>query len=200
MPDFGNTSAPRDFGELIPKGTVAPVQLRIKRGGHGEGGLLTATSTEKGDSAYLHVEATILDGAHKGRKLWGRYTVEGANHASAIGPSYDLLGSLLRSARNLTMADRSPEALAKLNAGFKTFDGLCCVVRVGVEKGKLKSDGSGESWPDKNTIASGVCRGDAGWPGPIEQKPLDDDLSPVMGGAPPAPPTSGSVQRPSWAQ
>ena len=85
MPNFSNTSAPRDFSDLIPKGTVAPMYARIKRGGYGDHGLLTLASTEKGQSAYLHLEITIADGSHKGRKFWTRLTVEGANHSAAPG-------------------------------------------------------------------------------------------------------------------
>ena len=84
MPNFSNTSAPRDFSDLIPKGTVAPMYARIKRGGYGDHGLLTLASTEKGQSAYLHLEITIADGSHKGRKFWTRLTVEGAKTAREL--------------------------------------------------------------------------------------------------------------------
>jgi hypothetical protein len=75
--DLSKTSTPRDFGALMPGGTVAPMQVHIKSGGYGESGLLTPAETAKGRSAYLHLEFIITAGPHKDRKLWTRSTVEG---------------------------------------------------------------------------------------------------------------------------
>ena len=200
MPNFSNTSAPRDFSDLIPKGTVAPMYARIKRGGYGDHGLLTLASTEKGQSAYLHLEITIADGSHKGRKFWTRLTVEGANHSAAIANSRDLLGSILRSGHNLSSTDVSPEALRKLdNVSYENFHGWHFIGKVGVERGKSKDDGSGEKWPDKNTLLSGVTKDMPGWPGPVEQGPLPDGgASPSAPPFPPVPPAP--IARPPWAQ
>jgi hypothetical protein len=204
MPNFSNTSAPRDFSDLIPKGTVAPMYVRTKRGGHGDRGLLTSASTEKGQSAYLHIEITITDGPYKGCRLWTRLTVEGANHSAAIANSHDLLGSILRSGHNLPSTDMRPEALAKLNdVSYEIFDGWRFIGKVGVERGKVKNDGSGEKWADKNILVAGVTKDMPVWPGPVEQGPLTDGpdrgLSPVAPGPnPPVPPSS--IARPSWAK
>jgi hypothetical protein len=194
MPDFSNASMPKEFGELIPRGTIAPMFARIKRGAYGEAGLLTPASTEKGRSAYLHLEVTLTGGDHKGRKLWTRLTVEGDNHAAAITNSFDLLGSILRSAFNLAMNDASPEAQTKLNAGFEVFDGLHFYGKIGVERGKLTNDGSGERWPDKNTLIAGVTKDMSGWPGPIAQ-----DVG-FTAGPSPATASASSVPPPSWAK
>jgi hypothetical protein len=200
MPNFSNTSAPRDFNDLIPKGTVAPMYLRIKRGGYGDGGLLTSTTTNKGRSAYLDTEITIISGPYKGRKLWIRLTVEGENHAAAIANSHDLLGSVLRSGHNLSSTETNPEALGKLdNVPYGNFDGWHFNGKVGVEKGKPKDDGSGEKWPDKNTLASGVTKDMPGWPGPVEQSPLPDSgVAPVTLRATP-PVSPAPIVPPPWA-
>ena len=195
MPDFSNASMPKEFGELIRKGVIAPMFARIKRGAYGEAGLLTPASTEKGRSAYLHLEVTLTGGDHKGGNLSIRLTVEGDNHAAAIANSFDLLGSILRSAFNLAMSDTSPEAQAKLNAGFEVFDGLHFYGKIGVERGKLTNDGSGERWPDKNTLTTGVTKDMSGWPGPIAQEVgFTAGPSPATPSAPPA-----SRPRPSWS-
>jgi hypothetical protein len=201
MPNFSNTSTPRGFGDLIPKGTIAPMNARIKRGGYGDGGLLTSTTTYKGRSAYLDIEITLTDDPYKGRKLWTRLTVEGENHHAAAANSRDLLGSVLRSGHNLSSTDMSPEALGKLdNVSYETFDGWRFTGKIGVERGKLKDDGSGEKWPDKNILVSGVTKDMPGWPGPVEQGPAPDrDPSPATPASTPVVPAA-SIPRPSWAQ
>ena len=194
MPDFSNASMPKEFGKLIPKGVIAPMFARIKRGACGDAGLLTSARTEKGRSAHLHLEVTLTGGDHKGGNLSIRLTVEGDNHAAAIANSFDLLGSILRSAFNLTMSDTSPEAQTKLNAGFEVFDGLHFYGKIGVERGKLTNDGSGERWPDKNTLTTGVTKDMPGWPGPIAQ-----DVG-FTAGPSPTTASASSVPPPSWAR
>jgi hypothetical protein len=201
MPNFSQTSKPRDFTDLIPKGAVAPMVARVKRGGHGDGGWLTLAETDLGQSAYLHLEITLTAGAHKPGKLWLRSTVEGDNHATAIAISFDLLGSVLRSAFNLSSSDQGAEAMAKLNVGYGTFDGLRFIGKVGIERGKLKSDGApGERWPDKNTLVCGVTRDQAEWKpwGPVEQSTLPDNSPTSSASASSAPSTP--MARPGWAQ
>jgi hypothetical protein len=194
MPDFSNASIPKEFGELIPKGTIAPMFARIKRGAYGEAGLLTPASTEKGRSAYLHLEVTLTGGDHKGRKLWTRLTVEGDNHAAAIERSFDLLGSMLRSAFNLAMSDASPETQGKLNVGFEVFDALHFYGKIGVDRGKLSNDGSGGRWPDQNTLIAGVTKDMPGWPGPVAQDVgFPAEPAPAIASGP-------SVPTPSWAK
>jgi hypothetical protein len=63
--ELSKTSTPFDPGTLIPSGTTAPMQVFIKPGGYGECGLLTAAETQKGKSAYLHLEFVITGGPTK---------------------------------------------------------------------------------------------------------------------------------------
>jgi hypothetical protein len=117
--DFTKGQTPREFDDApIPKGVVAPMQARVKRGNCGDGGWLTPAATEKGKSAYLHLEITVTDGPYKGRKLWPRPTVEGdgEGHAEAAERSLNLLTSVLRSGHNLSSKDDSDDARAKLRA------------------------------------------------------------------------------------
>jgi hypothetical protein len=74
------------------------------------------------------------------------------------------------------------------------------MVKLGIEKGKPKIDGSnkptGESWPDRNNIIAVITKGMADWKA-IEQPPPFD-------GAPQAGNSSGGaaaavVPRPDWA-
>jgi hypothetical protein len=200
--DLSKTSTPRDFGALMPSGTTAPMQVRIKPGGHGEAGLLTPAETEKGRSAYLHLEYVITAGPHKDRKIWGRSTVEGDNHAAAIEITQDLLGSLARSAFNFGMKDTGAEVEAKLkNFDLCMLDGLRFIGRIGVERGKMDSS-SGERWPDKNTVVAGVTRDQKEW---SQWGPVTQDLNDGLAGAMTSPSTSSSspssaVETPPWAE
>jgi hypothetical protein len=195
--DLSKTSTPRDFGALIPAGTTAPIQAHIKPGGHGDGGLLTSAETEKGRSAYLHLEFVITAGPHKDRKIWNRSTVEGDNHAIAIGITQDLLGSVARSAFNFSMKDEGSEVEAKLkNFDYSTLDGLRFIGKVGIERGKMEGN-SGERWPDKNTLFTGVTKDMKEWPqwGAVVQ-----DLNDGVPGAMASPSASPSVEPPPWAE
>jgi hypothetical protein len=197
--DLSKTSTPRDFGALIPGGTVAPMQVRIKPGGHGEAGLLTPAETEKGRSAYLHLEYVITAGPHKDRKIWGRSTVEGDNHAAAIEITQDLLGSLARSAFNFGMKDTGGEVEAKLkNFDLRMLDGLRFIGKIGVERGKMDSS-SGDRWPDKNTVVAGVTKDMKEWAqwGAVVQDP-DDGLEGAMTPGGPAP-SGPKMDPPPWA-
>jgi hypothetical protein len=198
--DLSKTSTPRDFGALMPGGTVAPMQVHIKSGGYGESGLLTPAETAKGRSAYLHLEFIITAGPHKDRKLWTRSTVEGDNHATAIEITSDLLGSLARSAFNFSAKDTGAEVEAKLkDFDLRMFDGLGVIGKIGVERGKLDVD-SGERWPDKNTIVAGVTKDMKEWAqwGPVVQDGPNDSLAGAMAS------TSASstppVETPPWAE
>lgn len=200
--DLSKTSTPRDFGALIPAGAIAPMQIYIKPGGHGEGGLLTPAETEKGRSAYLHLEFNITAGPHKDRKIWTRSTVEGDNHAAAIQITSDFLGSLARSAFNFSMKDESPEVVTKLqNFDLQTLDGLRVIGKVGVERGKLDGSGSGDRWPDKNTLVTGVTKDmtkEWGPWGPVVQD-LDDGLPKTMT-TPASQGSPSSIEPPPWGE
>jgi hypothetical protein len=193
--DISKTSRPLNFGALIPAGTVAPMQVRIKPGNYGDGGLLTLADTGKGRSAYLHLEFVVTAGPHKDRKIWRRSTVEGDNHAAAAEITRDFLGSLARSAYNFAEKDQGAEVDAKLKSfDLHSLDGLRVIGKIGVERGKL--DEAGERWPDKNTVVAGVTKDMKEWAqwGPVAQDP-NDSIAGVMA----SPSTAAPIDPPPWA-
>jgi hypothetical protein len=192
--DLSKTSTPRDFGAVIPAETVVPMQIRIKPGGHGENGLLTAADTDKGRSAYLHLEFIITAGAYKDRKIWTRSTVEGDNHATAIEITSDFLGSLARSAYNFSAKDEGPEVEAKLkDFDLYMFDGLRVIGKVGVERGK--TDKAGEKWPDKNSVVAGITKDRKEW---AKWGPVVQDLNDNIAGAMASPTAPSPIDPPPW--
>jgi hypothetical protein len=197
--DLSKTSTPFDPGALIPSGTTAPMQISVKPGGYGDGGLLTAAETKKGKSAYLHLEFVITGGPHKGRKLWKRSTVEGDDHAAATAITLDLLGSLARSAYNFSATDIGPETEAKLSSfDYATLNKLRVIGKIGIERGGT-NETTGEKYPDRNSVVAGVTKDAKEWAqwGAVVQD-IDDGLAGAMP-SPSTPPVSSPIDPPPWA-
>jgi hypothetical protein len=199
--DYSTVPPPRDL-EVIPAGTIASVQMRIRPGGAGEDSLLKRS--KDGSCEMLDVEFVVVDGPYAKRKFWANLVLEGttAGHAEAAESSRGTLRRILESARNIKPNDMSDEARKRRTADLKDFDGVIAIVKIGIEKGKPKNDGSGENWPDKNVIAAVITPDKKDWH-MIEQPP------PFNGGgagataqptaaASPAAPVPG-VAKPSWA-
>jgi hypothetical protein len=75
--DFNDAES--NTGDLIPKGTVAPVILTIRPGGTGDGGWLT--QSRNSPYQYLDCEFTVTAGPFAKRKFW---TLLMAGHATPI--------------------------------------------------------------------------------------------------------------------
>jgi len=170
--DYSQAGDPRDFSELIPDGTIATVQMRIRPGGVGEDGLLKRTS--KGDAEMLDCEFVVVDGAHIKRKFWGGLVLEGTTpgQKEMAEANRGRLKKILESARGIKKNDTSPENLAKYKADLKDFDNIVFIARIGVEKGgpKKGSDGkpTGEFYADKNVLAAAIGPEQKDWH-PVEQ-------------------------------
>jgi hypothetical protein len=209
--DFNDAESQNDF-DLIPKGTIVPVRMTIKPGGHDDpsqgwlGGYATA-SFDTG-SVYLAAEFVVTAGEHAKRKLWSNIGLH-----SNKGPTWGQMGrsfirAALNSARQVHPQDNAPHAAAARRIqGFQELDGLEFLARVDIEK-----DGKGQ---DRNVIKLAIepdhpdyarlikdliaARGIAGTPNVV---------TPAMAAVPaPINPTSiNSTSRvavtgkPSWAQ
>ena len=141
--DFNDAEQQQSF-DLIPKGTVAPVRMTIKPGGHDDaaqgwtGGY--ATQSFETGSIFLACEFVILDGEYARRKMWSNVGLH-----SSKGPAWGNMGrtfirAVLNSSRNIQPQDNSPQAAAARRIqGFNELDGIEFVARIDVEK-----DGRGE--------------------------------------------------------
>jgi hypothetical protein len=204
--DYSTAPPPRDL-ELIPAGTIASVQLRIRPGNAGEGGLLKRSA--KGDCEMLDLEFVVVDGPYARRKFWSNFVLAGttAGHAQAAEISRGTLRRILESSRNIHPDDMSDQARARRTADLKDFDNLIAVVRIGVEKGEVKKDGSGENYADKNVIASVITPDKKEWH-PVEQPPPFNGGGGASAGAaatpttpttPAAPATPApGIKKPGW--
>jgi hypothetical protein len=190
---FDYTDAPEQRGDgPIPDGTVATVQLTIRPGGAGENGLLKRS--QDGGCEMLDCELVVVDGPHAKRKLWERMIVSGTTdgHAKAVEISRGKLRAILESARGVKPNDTSPEARKARTAELSDFDGLCFIVRIGIEKGRPKNDGSGGNYPDRNVIAAVITPDRKDWH-KVEQVPRP--TSPAAGDTAVVVP----ISKPAWA-
>src|SRR5262245_22441817 len=202
--DYSQAGDPRDFSELIPHGTIATVQMRIRPGNVGEDGLLKRTS--KGDAEMLDCEFVVVDGPFAKRKFWDNFLLEGTTpgQQEMALTNRGRLKKILESARGIRPGDTSEQARAAYQAGLKDFDNLIFIARISLKKGELKTDGSGESWPDKNYLAAAIGPNQKGWH-PVEQ-PLPFNgggasaASASSGPTDSASPTSTPITPPVWAR
>ena len=150
--DFNDAEQQQGF-DLIPKGTLVPVRMTIKPGGHddpaqGWGGGYATESFETG-AIYLAAEFVVTGGEHAKRKMWSNIGLH-----SKKGPTWGQMGrsfirAALNSARNVHPQDNSPQAAAARRIqGFHELDGLEFLARVDIEK-----DAKGQ---DRNVIKLAV--------------------------------------------
>ena len=190
---FDYTDAPEQRGtELIPADTVATVQVTIRPGGAGEGGLLKRS--KDGGCEMIDAEFVVVDGPHAKRKLWENLIVSGTTdgHTKAAEISRGRLRAILESARGIKPNDTSKEAREARTAELGDFDGLRFIAKIGIEKGRPKNDGSGESYPDRNTIAAVITPDRKDWH-TVEQVPRP--AGPVASNAAVVVP----IAKPAWA-
>ena len=197
--DFNDAEQQQSF-DLIPKGTVAPVRMTIKSGGHDDasqgwtGGY--ATQSFETGSIFLACEFVILDGEYARRKMWSNVGLH-----SSKGPAWGNMGrtfirAVLNSARNIQPQDNSPQAsAARRIQGFNELDGIEFVARIDVEK-----DGRGEL---RNVVKIAVEPDQADYPrasAPAAQRPAATYQAPPASSAPAQAGRAAVSGKPSWAQ
>jgi hypothetical protein len=194
--DYTDAPAQREFTPM-PHGTIVIVSLHVRAGNAGEGGMLKRS--KDGGCEMLDCEFTVVEGEHKGRRFWQNFVLQGttSGHAQAREISLATLKAIVDSAKGLDPNDKSDAARAARMLELKDFDGMTCLVRVGLEKGAPKNDGSGGFYQDKNSLLEVITKGRKDWH-PVTQVP------PFNGGGGAAASTSGStsappVERPEWA-
>ena len=207
--DF-NTASKQNTYDLIPADTVFPVVMRIKPGGVGEGGWLTASKNT--DAQMLNCEFTVLEGEYTGRKFFQYFVVSGGTlnekgESKAANITRQTLRGILESSRNVNPDDMSDAAINKRKVnGYEDFNGICFICRIGIQKGT-------GNFSDQNRIKVAVTQGDEGYFPPREafiaqgapsgsapSSPAPSS-APSWASSPPPPPVQGSAsQAPAWAR
>ena len=205
--DFNDAEQQQGF-DLIPKGTLVPVRMTIKPGGHddpeqGWGGGYATESFETG-SIYLAAEFVVTGGDHAKRKMWsniGLYSKKGPTWGQ-MGRSF--IRAVLNSARNVHPQDNTPQAAtARRIQGFHELDGIEFLARVDVEKDakgldrnvvKLAVEPDHPDYAKYMGVLSKAKTGGGTSGAPAQAAPA---YAAATSAAPQRAPVSG---RPSWAQ
>jgi len=124
---------------LIKSGSIAPVRLGIKPGGHNdpEQGWTDGCATRnQAGAVYLNCQFEVTGGEFAGKKfasLVGLHTPKGPWWGNE---GRKTLRGILNSAHSLEDDDYSPEALASRHLNSLTaFDGIEFIAEIGVRKG-----------------------------------------------------------------
>jgi hypothetical protein len=198
--DFNDATGKQRSTDLIPNGTVAVLQIKVRPGNAGEGGWLKRSAD--GNSEALDTELTVIGGPHNGRKLWLLLTLGGTTegHAKAAEISRIKLCAILECARGIRPGDESETARQGRHAdSYGDFNGLRFIAKIGIEKGKAKPDGS--LFPDKNVVLEIITPDRKNWE-KVDQPPSQPS-SPASGVLVTPPPASNggeTVQRPVWSR
>jgi hypothetical protein len=186
--DFNTAPDQREF-DVIPKGEIVVVQMRIKPGDAGEDGLLT--HSDKGCEG-LACELTVVEGKYAKHKLFPWLLLSGTTdgHADMAHTNLGTLKAIIDSALGLKPKDMS-EATKKERARFsdlRHFDGIRFMLKVGVEpaKGDYKA---------KNIIQLVITPGMKEWQA-IKQ--VEQPLAPLDSIS--AKTDSKAIVKPVWAQ
>jgi hypothetical protein len=204
--DFNDAEAQLGAFDLIPKGTIVPLRMTIKPGGHDDHsqGWTGGYATESFDTGavYLACEFVVTGGPFAKRKMWSNVGLH-----SKKGPTWGQMGrsfirAALNSSRNVHPQDNTPQAAAarRINS-FADLDGIEFIARVDVEK-----DAKGEDRnvvkiaiePDHKDYAAligGTAKGPAGGGNsgaPVQATPAF--AAPARAAQPSA------TGKPSWAQ
>ena len=181
--DFNDAEAQHGAFDLIPKGTIVPLRMTIKPGGHDDhsqgwtGGY--ATESFETGAVYLACEFVVTGGPFAKRKMWSNVGLH-----SKKGPTWGQMGrsfirAALNSSRNVHPQDNTPQAAAarRINS-FAELDGIEFIARVDVEK-----DAKGE---DRNVVKIAI-------------EPDHKDYAALMGGSAKGPAGGGNSGAPAQA-
>jgi hypothetical protein len=183
--DYNSAGGQRSF-DVIPDGTVAVVQMNIRPGNAGEGGLLKRS--KDGGCEGLDVELIVAEGNYTKQKVWSFMVVSGTTdgHAQAADITARKLRAILESARGIKPTDVSEAAKKARVAEYADFDGIRFMAKIGVEpaRGDYKA---------KNILGEVVTPDRKEWH-PIEQEPKPAAKTTVATG------NVTPIAKPAWAQ
>jgi hypothetical protein len=183
--DFNTATEQRDF-DVIPDKTIAVVQLNIRAGNAGEGGLLRRS--KNGEAEGIDAEFVVVEGPYAKRKFFAFMVLSGTTdgHAQAADITRSRLRAILESARGVKPTDVSEAGKKARVAEYRDFDGIRFMARIGVEpaKGDYKA---------KNILASVIT------PDQKEWRPIEQVEQPLLHAAA-VTPASKTIIKPAWAQ
>jgi hypothetical protein len=130
--DFNGYTGKQRSTDLIPNGTIAVLQIKVRPGGVGPGGWLKRS--KNGDSEGLDCELTVIGGPFAKKKVWDLIltsgTTDGQQEMAASNQAK--FCAILESARGIRPKDTSETASqARRIETYGDFDGLCFIGKIG---------------------------------------------------------------------
>jgi hypothetical protein len=194
--DFNDAEQQQSF-DLIPRGTIAPVRMTIKPGGHDDpsqgwtGGW--ATQSHETGAVYLACEFVITEGEFAKRKVWSNIGLFSPRGEKWAGMGRSFIRAILNSARGIDPEDMSPDAAAlRRIAGFGELDGIEFLARIDVER-----DGNGEP---KNVVKLAVEPNHPEYRRPGAPTPATRPVAHRSAARPATPVHAPVTGKPAWAQ
>jgi hypothetical protein len=187
--DFNTAKEQSDY-ETVPAGTIAVIQMNIRAGDVGEGGILSRSKS--GEAEGLDAVFTVVEGKYAKRKFFAFMVVSGTSegHATAGQITHSKLRAILESARGIKPTDVSEAAKKARNANYADFDGIRFIAKIGIEKGT-------NGYRDKNVLEKVITPEMKEWHS-IEQpdrSQLDARKVPEKEAA-----SSNAIVKPVWAK
>jgi hypothetical protein len=187
--DYNTAGEQRSF-DIIPDGTIAVVQMNVRPGNAGEGGLLKRSKA--GDAEGIDAEFVVVEDKYYKRKFWSFMVVSGTTdgHAQAADITARRLRAILESARGIKPTDVSEAAKKARVAEYADFDGIRFMAKIGVEpaRGDFKA---------KNILGEVVT------PDRKEWRPIEQSVEPAAKASAKAATSTGAVTpiaKPAWAK
>jgi hypothetical protein len=130
--DYNTAGEQRSFA-VIPDGTIAVVQMRIRSGNAGEDGLLK--HSKNGEAEMIDAEFIVVEGEYANRKFWSPMVVSGTSdgHKQAADITVRRLRAILECARGIKPKDESEAAKNARRAKYADFNDIRFMCKVGVE-------------------------------------------------------------------
>jgi hypothetical protein len=180
-----NLAGEQRSSDVMPDRTIAVVQLNIRPGDAGEGGILKRS--KNGQSEGLDCELVVIGGPYDKRKFFEWLTVSGTTdgHNQAADISRRRLRAILESARGIKPTDLSEAAKKARVAEYADFDGIRFLAQIGVEPAK-------GDYRAKNVLAQIIT------PERKEWQPVEQGARPTHTTSAPTP--SAVIVKPAWAQ
>ncbi|HWF95090.1 MAG TPA: hypothetical protein VG291_09065 [Xanthobacteraceae bacterium] len=194
--DFNSYTGKQRSTDLIPNGTIAVLQIKVRPGGAGPGGWLKRS--KNGDSEALDCELTVIGGPCDKRKLWDLILTSGTTDGQQqmAESNQAKICAILESARGIRPSDTSDAARqARCTETYGDFDGLSFIGKIGVERGGARPEGG--TYPDKNKLLEAITPDHKAWQKPPGGTPGGSTPS---GTTPSGTPSGAMIARPNWGR
>jgi len=138
----GRKSCPYcDRNALVPNGTIAILQMKIRPGGYTDDALCLEAglgTKAKSGAVYLRCIVTVLSGKHKDKKFTLPIGILSDKSDYWQNKGRELIRRILNSSQGLSSSDNSRRAVfSRIIESYDVLNGICFVGVIGVRKNRF---------------------------------------------------------------